>query len=407
MTPTVLISGSSIAGPALAYWLHHHGFRPVVVERAPALRRGGYPIDIRTCAVDVVERMGVLPQLRAAHVDTQRVTFVDARGRVTGRVRPDEIVGSPAKRDLEVPRGELAHVLYERTRNDVEYVFDDTITAIEQDGDGAHVTLRRGRPRTVDLVVGADGLHSNVRGIAFGPEREFRHDLGYYFAGFSLDDGRGLDREVVMHNSPGRVAGWYAVGGQERPTAMLAFASPELRFDHTDLDQQRDLVTQAFAGAGWEVPRLLAAMREADDLFFDSVSQIRMPRWSRGRVALVGDAAYAPALLSGQGTTLALVGAYVLAGELAAAGGDHRVAFPAYERALRGFVERNQAVAHTGGAALIPGSRTRIWLRDRIVSLLPLLGPAKRLVAARMARAAGGLVLRDYPRLMAGEERRG
>jgi len=396
MTRTVLISGASIAGPALAYWLHRHGFRPVVVERAAAVRGNGYPIDIRGIAVDVVDRMGVLPQLRAAHVDTQRITFVDASGRRTAGMNMDDMMSSTAGHDIEVPRGALTSVLYEHTRNDVEYVFDDSISTIEQGDDGVHVTFRRGRPRTVDLVVGADGLHSNVRRLVFGPEREFRHDLGFYFAGFSIDDGRGLAREVMVHNTPGRLAGWYAVGGQDRPTAMLAFAAPELRYDHTDLDQQRALVAQAFAGGGWEVPRLVAAMRTADDFFFDSVSQIRMPHWTAGRAALVGDAGYAPALLSGQGTSLALVGAYVLAGELAAAGGDHSVAFPAYERAVREFVERGQQIARTGGAALIPRTRARIWLRDRIISVLPRLGPAKSLVTGGAERATRSLELRDY-----------
>jgi 2-polyprenyl-6-methoxyphenol hydroxylase-like FAD-dependent oxidoreductase len=400
MNPTVLISGASIAGPALAYWLHRHGYRPVVVERAWAVRGGGYPIDIRGVALDVAERMGVLPQLRAAHVGTRRMTFVDARGRVTGRIAPDEATGSPEGRDVELPRGELTRVLYERTRDDVEYVFDDSITGIEERADGVHVTFRRGAPRTVDLVIGADGLHSNVRALAFGPERDYRRDLGFHFAGFTMDDGMGLDREALFHNTPGRLAGWYAVGGQARSTAFLAFASAtELPFDPHDLDQQRNLVTSAFTGVGWEVPRMLTALRTTDDLFFDSVSQIHMPRWASGRVALVGDAAYAPSFLSGQGTSMALVGAYVLAGELAAAGGDHRIAFPAYERELRSFVERNQQLANTGTFALIPATRTQLWLRDRLLGALSRLGPLTRRLTGGVDRAARALELRDYPPL--------
>ena len=402
MSPTVLISGASVAGPALAYWLHRHGFRPVVVERAGDVRGGGYPIDIRGVALDVAERMGVLPQLTAAHVGTRRITFVDPRGRVASRTTLDQVTGSPEGQDLEVPRGELTRVLYERTREDVEYMFDDSITAIDERPDGAHVTFRRGAPRTVDLVIGADGLHSNVRGLVFGPERDFRRDLGFHFAGFTMDDGMGLDREALFHNTPGRIAGWYAVGGQARSTAFLAFASPtELPFDPHDLDQQRGLVAAAFAGVGWEVPRMLAALRTADDLFFDSVSQIRMPRWASGRVALVGDAAYAPSFLSGQGTSMALVGAYVLAGELAAARGDHRVAFAAYERELRPFVERNQELAGTGTFLLIPATRMQAWLRDRLVGAMSRLGPLARRLNGRIGRVASSLELRDYPALPA------
>ncbi|MHA6626193.1 FAD-dependent monooxygenase [Pseudonocardia sichuanensis] len=400
MSRTVLISGASIAGPALAFWLHHHGFRPVVVERAASVRGGGYPVDVRGSAIEVVERMGLLPALRDAHVDTQRTTFVNARGRVIARITPELFTGSPEGRDVELPRGELARLLYERTRDDVEYVFEDSVTALDQRSDGVHVTFRHGPPRTVDLVVGADGLHSAVRGLAFGAEAGFRHDLGFAFAGFSLDrtaDTAHLEREVLVHNTPGRMAGYYAVRGQPGLIGVLAFATPPgFAFDLGDTDAQRDLVAQAFAGAGWEVPRLLAAMRTAEDFFFDTVSQIRMPRWSTGRVALVGDAGYAPALLSGQGSSLALVGAYVLAAELARAG-DPSVAFGSYERALRPYVERNQDLARSGGATLIPTTRRALWLRDRVLAALPHLGPLKRLLAGGIDEAAQSFTLDPVP----------
>lgn len=210
MAGTVLISGASIAGPALAYWLHRYGFRPVVVERAPAVRGGGYPIDVRAAAIEVADRMGLRPALEDAHIATRRATFVDARGRVIARVAPDEFTGSPTGRDVELPRGDLARLLYERTRDDVEYLFGDAVTALEQRNDGVRVEFERATARTVDLVVGADGLHSGVRALAFGPEERVRHDLGFAFAGFSLDPdadlARGLEREVVLHNGPGRLA---------------------------------------------------------------------------------------------------------------------------------------------------------------------------------------------------------
>jgi len=420
MTSTVLISGASIAGPALAFWLHHHGFRPVVVERAPAVRAGGYPIDVRAGALEVVDRMGLLPAIREAHVDTRRGTFVGAGGRAIARITPDEFTGSPEGRDVELPRGDLARLLYERTRDDVEYLFDDTITGLthpagsaglpspvlEQDATGVRVTFRNAPPRTVDLVVGADGLHSTVRGLAFGPEAGFRHDLGFAFAGFSLDEatsaGRHLEREFVAHNTPGRMAGIYAVRGQHRRTGILAFATPPgFAVDHRDVAGQREAVAAAFTGGGWEIPRLVAAMRTAEDFFFDTVSQVRMPRWSSGRVALLGDAAYAPALLSGQGTSLALIGAYVLAGELAAAGGDPATAFAEYERALRPFVERNQALAGSGGDTLIPRTRTALWLRNAVLAVLPYLGPVRRLFTGRVDEAARSFPLPGYPRPIA------
>jgi 2-polyprenyl-6-methoxyphenol hydroxylase-like FAD-dependent oxidoreductase len=403
MTRTILISGASIAGPALAFWLHHHGFRPVVVERAPAIRAGGYPIDVRAAAIEVADRMGLLPAIREAHVDTRGGTFVGARGRVIARITPEELTGSAAGRDAELPRGDLARLLHERTRDDVEYLFDDTITALDQHADGVRVTFRNAPPRTFDLVIGADGLHSTVRALALGPEAGFRHDLGFAFAGFTLDAetgrGRNLEREFVAHNTPGRMAAVYAVGGQHRLTGMLAFATPPgFAVDPRDVTGQRDAVAAAFHGGGWEVPRLIEAMRSADDFFFDTVSQIRMPRWSSGRVALVGDAAYAPALLSGQGTSLALVGAYVLAGELAAAGGDPAAAFAAYERALRPFVERNQELATSGGATLVPRTRTALWIRNAVLAVLPYLGPARRLLMGGIDGTARSFPLPDYER---------
>jgi 2-polyprenyl-6-methoxyphenol hydroxylase-like FAD-dependent oxidoreductase len=406
MARTILISGASIAGPALAFWLRHHGFRPVVVERAPTVRAGGYPIDVRAGAIEVVERMGLLPAIRESHVDTRRSTFVDARGRAIARITSDEFTGSPEGRDIELPRGDLAHLLYERTRDDVEYLFEDSITALDQDADGVHATFRTAPPRTVDLVIGADGLHSTVRGLAFGPENGFRHDLGFAFAGFSLDAatsaGWGLEREFVAHNTPGRMAGVYAVRGQSRLIGMLAYATPPgFAVDPRDVAAQRDVVAAAFTGGAWEVPQLVAAMRTADDFFFDTVSQVRMPGWAAGRVALVGDAAYAPALLSGQGTSLALIGAYVLAGELATADGDPAVAFAGYERALRPFVERNQQLATSGGATLIPRTRTALWLRNRVLAALPHLGPARRLLMGRVDEAARSFPLPDYTRPIA------
>jgi 2-polyprenyl-6-methoxyphenol hydroxylase-like FAD-dependent oxidoreductase len=394
MTRTVLISGASIAGPALAFWLHRHGLRPLVVERGAAVRGGGYPIDVRAAAVDVVDRMGLLPAVRAAHVATRHTTIVDARGRRIARITPEDFTGSPEGRDVELPRGDLARLLHEHTRDDVEYLFDDAVTVLEQDADGVHVTFAHAEPRTVDLVVGADGLHSGVRALAFGPEARYRHDLGFAFAGFSVADRGGLDREVLVHNAPGRMAGCYALPGRNGLIGVLAFATPPgFVVDHRDVAAQRDTVAAAFEGGGWEVPRLVAAMRTADDFFFDTVSQIRMPAWSAGRVALVGDAAYAPALLSGQGTSLALVGAYVLAGELAAAVGDHTAAFAAYERLLRPFVERNQRLATSGGDALIPRSRTALWVRNRVLAALPHLGPLERLFTGRVDEAASSFPL--------------
>ncbi|WP_406150781.1 FAD-dependent monooxygenase [Streptomyces sp. NBC_01012] len=349
----VLISGASIAGPALAFWLNRYGYEVTVVEKADTLRSGGYPIDVRGTALDVVEKMGILPPLREAHIDLRRLTFLDGDGTEVASLHPHAVTGGVAGRDLEVRRGDLTDALYAAVKDDVEFVFNDSIDTLDQTDHGVDVTFHEGRSRTFDMVFGADGMHSRTREMLFGPEEQFHRYLGYCFAVFTMRNTFGLSHETVMWNTPGRAAALYAVGDDDEVHAFLNFAQPEPPMDaFRDPDAQRDLVTEVFADAGWEVPGMLAVLRDTDDLFFDGVSQIRVPGWSSGRVALVGDAAYAPSFLTGQGTSLALVGAYMLAGSLADQ--DHIKGFAAYERDTREFVTANQNLVSQGGATLFP-----------------------------------------------------
>lgn len=369
----VLISGASIAGPALAFWLNRHGFAVTVVEKAATLRDGGYPIDVRGTAFEVVRRMGILPRLREAHIDLRRLTFLDADGGEVAAVSPHTLTGGVAGQDLEVRRGDLTDALYTAVRDDVEFLFDDSIDTLDQSGHGVDVTFRGGGRRTFDMVVGADGLHSRTRAFLFGPEEQFHRYLGYCFAGFTMRNTFGLSHETVMWNTPGRAAALYAVGDNDDVHAFLNFAHPEPPYDaFRNPEAQRDLVASVFADAGWEVPGMLAALRDADDLFFDAVSQIRMPRWSSGRVALVGDAAYAPSFLTGQGSSLALVGAYMLATSLADR--DHAAGFAAYEHDTREFVTVNQEQVGEGDATLFPTTAQALQQRNdmlRNLSAIP------------------------------------
>ncbi|MEV0316970.1 FAD-dependent monooxygenase [Streptomyces sp. NPDC050658] len=380
----VLISGAGIAGPALAFWLNRHGYAVTVVEKAGAPRNGGYPIDVRGTALEVVRRMGILPRLRDAHIDTRRFTFLDEGGGTVASVEPRAANGGgpPSAAnggDLEVRRGELVDALYGAVRDDVEFVFDDSIDTFDQSGTlgqpgtpdqssgrGVDVRFRGGGERTYDMVFGADGLHSRTREALFGPEERFHHYLGYCFAGFTVPNTFGLSHEIMMWNTPGRAAALYAVRDDDRVHVLLNFARPDPRFGALrDPAAQLDLVASVFGDAGWEVPGLVAAMRGADDLFVDVVSQIRMPRWSSGRVALVGDAAYAPSFLTGQGTSLALVGAYMLAGSLAGRGAAE--GFAAYEHGTREFVGLNQALVGEGGAALFPTTARALERRNAML----------------------------------------
>ncbi|MEU3953809.1 FAD-dependent monooxygenase [Streptomyces achromogenes] len=374
---SVLVSGASIAGPAIAYWLHRHGFDVTVVEKAGAVRGGGYPVDIRGTALEVVRRMNILAQLRKAQVDTEHITFVDTDGSIIATLRT-ESMAIGAGGDLEVRRGDLTQTLYEAVRESVTFLFNDSIATLDDRPDSIEVTFRSGHRRTFDIVIGADGIHSPTRRLVFGPEEPFHHYLGACFAGFTLPNHLRLSHEGMLWNSPGRRAALYAAGSGGQVFGLLSFRRPGLPFDvFHDQEAQRALVAAAFPDECWEIPAMVARMRAADDLFFDAISQIRMPNWSRGRVALVGDAAYAPSFLTGQGTGLALVGAYVLAGELATHT-DHVEAFDAYEKVLRPFLTLNQDLANEGDTALFPATEESLRKRNaalRALSALPAEPP--------------------------------
>jgi len=403
---SVLISGASVAGPALAYWLDRYGFDVTVIERARTVRSGGYPIDVRGTALEVVERMGAQSQLQAAHIDTRKLRFADTDGNPIAIVVPENLSGGVAGRDIELPRGALTSILYDLTRDrEVRYLFNDSIDALHDDGAGVDVRFGSGAEQRFDIVIGADGMHSNVRALVFGPEAPFIRYLGFCFNIFSVPNDLGLSHEAVIYAEPGRAGGVYAVGGSPTLLAFLNFAADEPPFDsNTDVDTQRQRTAEIFSHGGAIFRRLVEAMQRADDLFFDTVSQIHVPRWSSGRVALVGDAAHAPSFLSGQGSSLALVGAYVLAGELAAHA-DPVDAFASYERIARPFMEANQALAlSNGGSLLMP--RTQEELDARNAALAAMQASQKAPARAERSRQAhNSLRLPDYTRWLHGERR--
>ncbi len=367
----ILVSGASIAGPTVAYWLDRFGFDVTVIEQAGAVRGGGYPIDVRGPAVEVAKRMGILSGLRSAHIDAKRITFLHSNGSVAGTIRPEEITGGVESHDIELPRGDLTELLYGLTRNSsVRYVFNESITSVDDDGKGVTATFRSGASERYDVVIGTDGLHSNTRRLLFGPEEPFSNYLGYCYNGFTMPNFLALSHESLTYTTPGRYAVLSAVRNSPVLHAFLIFASEEIPFSrHQDPVSQRRLVAERFEGIGWEVPRLVTAMEQADDLYFDVVSQIHLERWSKGRVVLVGDSAFAPSFLSGQGSSLAIVGAYILAGELAAWDNPAQ-AFAAYEKLMRPYALANQNLAADGGDFLLPLTQKAIDVRNRALSNL-------------------------------------
>jgi 2-polyprenyl-6-methoxyphenol hydroxylase-like FAD-dependent oxidoreductase len=386
----VLISGASVAGPALAYWLRRYGFNPTVVERAPAPRDGGYAVDFRGASLEVLDRMGILDEVRQRATNMGDMEYVNSAGKRVGSTPPVVFSG-----ELEVLRGDLVAILYEHTRHDVEYIFDDSITGITQDENGVKVTFERTGSQTFDLVIGADGLHSNVRSLVFGDESQFIRDLGLYVSVFTAANHLGLNHKGRFYNAPGKLAGMYPARDNSEAKAMFYFTSEQLDYGRRDTARQQQLLADAFAGEGWEVPQLLKAMRQAPDFYFDSISQIQMDHFTNGRTALVGDAGYCASPMSGMGTSLALVGAYVLAAELAAAGGEYPNAFGQYENEMWAYIATCQKQATDSQMWFVPGSKAMIRFRNwnyRMLRYKPMSG-----IFTKMAlKAANVIKLKDY-----------
>ncbi|MEQ0559046.1 FAD-dependent oxidoreductase [Amycolatopsis sp. NEAU-NG30] len=336
----VLISGAGIAGSTLAWFLARAGWTVTVVERAPGPRTGGQAIDVRGAALDVVDEMGIGDRLRALRTRMRGMSMVDGDGHELCRSEEHTFSsGRLDSADFEVLRDDVVAVLQETTH--VEYVYGDAITALTEQEHGVRVEFEHGGFRTFDLVVGADGLHSAVRRLVFGPEEQFTRHLGQYLAIFPAPNFLGLEDWQVWFRHEDTGGAVYPVRGNTELRVTLGFGSEPL--PRMAVPEQKRLIAERLGGVGWEVPKLLEAMAAAEVFYFDAMAQIHLDRWSSGRVVLVGDAGYCASALSGQGTSLALVGAYVLAQELGRA--EHEEAFAAYERRMRPFVALNQALA--------------------------------------------------------------
>ncbi|WP_194892528.1 FAD-dependent monooxygenase [Catenulispora pinisilvae] len=380
----VLISGASIAGLTLAHWLARDGFRPTVVERAATLRTGGNGVDVRGHAGEVAARMGLMPRIRELAADVRGIKFVDAADRAVARI--DMRTLDPES--VEIMRGDLVALLRDATdATDAQILFGESIQRLEQDEDGVTVTFDNAPADRFDLVVGADGMHSQVRRLAFGPPARFIRHKDHYFAFANTDAALGEDRCVTMFNTPGRMAGIYRSGNHAQAKAYFAFRSAPLDYDHRNPSVHKQLLSDAFKDqSSWHTKELLDSALADPDFYFDACAQVHMPSWSTNRVALVGDAAWCPSPASGAGAELAMVGAYRLAGELAAAEGHHHRAFARYDAALRPLVTAKQQIG-PNLRLMIPRTRTGQHLRNALTHL-PLLKAAAAVERRTQARNA-------------------
>ena len=372
-----LISGASIAGPVLADWLTRSECDVTVVERAPALRKtGGHAIDLFRPGMEISERMGVLPLIESRATGTTMMTVRRPGSSRVARIDYAKLIAVTSDRHVEIMRDDLSEIYYDAASDDVEYIFGDQIVALSDDGD---VTFEHGRPRQFDVIIGADGLHSGVRRVVFGPDTPERF-LGGYLAVLSVPKSLAREGEMNGYYDANRLAMIYTADHLTDARAVFLFrpAAP-VAYDHRDTPLQRQLLRDAFGGADAQVDSWLAEMGDASAhtraFYFDAITQLEMTSWSRGRVTLVGDAGYCPGPAVGGSTSLAVYGAYVLAAELARANGNHVDAFAAYERTMRAPVVGSRAFARQTAKTLVPGSQlgvTALIGLGRLISILPM-----------------------------------
>ena len=365
----VLIVGAGIAGPTLAYWLLRAGHETTLVERTPELRSGGYLVDFWGAGFDVAERMGIVSELRRRGYVFTEARAVDRDGHRVASFKPSAIMG-PTQRYLSIARSDLAAVIYDALDSAAELILDDTVQTLVDDGERVRVRFESGQARDFDLVVGADGLHSRVRRLAFGPDQAYEKYLGIVVAAFEAEGYRARDELIaMMHAEVGFQA--VRVSFRDDHTLFLLTVRHDGPVPEDDRAAQEALLRTRLAGKGWETSAMLDLMPQAITFYFDSVSQIRMPSWTRGRVALVGDAAACPSFLAGQGSALAMVESYTLAAELSRCT-DYSKAFAHYEERLAPLLRSKQDAAVGLALAFAPKNTLQLLVRNTVMRLMGL-----------------------------------
>ena len=375
---TVLISGLGIGGPTLAFWLKAAGFEATLIERAPAPRASGYVIDFWGLGYDIAERMGLTGDIERTGYHMRELRIVNDRGERVAGFRTKVFSELTGGRFVTLGRSDLSRLLLEKIKASTDVIFGNEISALQESVDGVHVQFKRSGERRFDLVIGADGLHSNVRRLVFGPQDQFEKQLGYIVAAFEVPGYRPRDEDVyVMYGEPGRMLGRFALHDDCTLFLFVLAADADPLPAMLDLPAQKAILRRRFGDGKWECPRILDELGRTQDVYFDRVSQIKMKRWSKGRVALIGDAAFCVSLMAGQGGALAMTAAYVLAGELAREGGSHEEAFGKYEGLLRTYIDYKQLRAERFAAAFAPKTEWGLFLRNQVIKAFAIPGLAR------------------------------
>jgi 2-polyprenyl-6-methoxyphenol hydroxylase-like FAD-dependent oxidoreductase len=393
MAQNILITGASIAGPALAWWLHRVGLNVTVVERAPELRDGGQNIDVRGAGRTVLERMGLFQAVKDLGTGEQGLAFVDENDAVVAEFDKANLGSNGPTAELEILRGDLAQLLYDHSCEHVTYRFGDHITALDETEEGVTVTFAHHPPQRFDLVVVAEGANSATRELLFGDE-VIRKPYDLYVAYFTIPRGASDHELARWYNAPGGRGVCLRPDNKGTTRALLSLQQEPAGYEHLPPDEQKALLQQIFADAGWETPRVLEGLAHANDFYFESVSQVKLDTWTKGRVVLTGDAAWCAGPF-GVGTTEALVGSYVLAGELRRHPQDYRVAFEAYERLMRPYVEEGQDVSKLGPRIASPQSQLGIALQRAALHVAAAPG-VRQVVSKLAAPPTDAIELPDY-----------
>lgn len=374
----ILISGASIAGPVLAYWLHRYGFEVVVVERAPELRLGGQNIDVKGPAWEIIRKMGLEEKIRAANTTEIGLRFVNEKNETLAEF-PKESALSMTQ-ELEILRGDLVRILYDATKDKAEYRFGDHITEIKEDDGGVSISFDSGASEEFDLLLIAEGIGSHTRSLVFGDEPRFVY-LGLYTSYFTIDRADSDSRWARWHNAPGGIVYLLRPDNYGKTRVCINLRSAEKGYEKLSPAEQKNVLLQAINGTGWESERIKEALKKTGDLYLERLSQVQAPRWSKGRVAMTGDAAYCVTPIGGKGTDLAITGAYILAGELHK-NSNFVNAFEAYENRLRPFVTKTQKRPPGVPSLIYPTSKPGVGVLNtffRLAGSRPVKFLAKKL----------------------------